>query len=194
MDHMDFSYAGAAPSIRVYDSNPHIDRYAIPRRASYVSSRSSATSSPMSIPNARESPPPPLPPPRHISELANGRDPGWQWGNSLNIGHNQLSEVKPGSSLLGYWSKRPEKSVQDEEQNALDFARRGSSTSTIKVEHDADVPMSEGDGSGSAGGLDYRFVTHMNLPIQFLLFNIFLVFFPLICLGKIFPKQESIKF
>ncbi|KAI9664482.1 MAG: hypothetical protein M1821_005928 [Bathelium mastoideum] len=153
---MDFSHAGAAPSIRVYDSNPHVDRYVIPRRASYVSSRSSATSSPMSIPNAAgraASPPPPLPPPRHI-EVTNGHDLGWQFGNSA-CDRNQPSEVKPGSSLLGHRVKRSEKSIKEEEQNGVDFARRGSSTSTIKVEHDSAMPMSEGEGSASLGGLDY---------------------------------------
>ena len=155
---MDFTHAGAAPSIRVYDSNPHVDRYAIPGRKSYGSSRSSTTSSPMSIPHARESPPPPLPPPRHITGLAAGHDPGWQWGNTSGFGQNQLSEVKPGSSLLGSWRKRPERASRDEDQNASDFARRDSSASTIKLENDVDVPMSDGEGNANSSGIDYRSV------------------------------------
>ncbi|KAL9097321.1 MAG: hypothetical protein Q9165_000748 [Trypethelium subeluteriae] len=112
----------------------------------------------MSIPqSSRESPPPPLPPPRHISGLTAGHDPGWSWGNPPGFGRNQLSEVKPGSSLWGDWpSRKPEKALHDEDQNGLEFARRGSSTSTVKLEHDSDLPMSDGDGSASSGGLDYR--------------------------------------
>lgn len=54
---------------------------------------------------AREQPPPPLPPPRHI-EVRGGQDPGWQWGNTnsprdTGFGGNRLATVKPGSSLYG---------------------------------------------------------------------------------------------
>ncbi|KAF2809553.1 uncharacterized protein BDZ99DRAFT_417544 [Mytilinidion resinicola] len=94
------SHATSTPSIRVYDSAPHHNRYSLPRRSSYA-----APGVPMAIPNARESPPPPLPPPRYIGELAEGQDPGWQWGNThspngAGFGRSSAS-VKPGSSLLG---------------------------------------------------------------------------------------------
>ncbi|CAG5182161.1 uncharacterized protein ALTATR162_LOCUS10022 [Alternaria atra] len=54
---------------------------------------------------AREEPPPPLPPPRHI-DLRSGQDPGWQWGNTnsprdTGFGGNRLATVRPGSSLYG---------------------------------------------------------------------------------------------
>ncbi|KAI4950555.1 hypothetical protein J4E91_004440 [Alternaria rosae] len=54
---------------------------------------------------AREQPPPPLPPPRHI-EVRGGQDPGWQWGNTnsprdTGFGGNRLATVRPGSSLYG---------------------------------------------------------------------------------------------
>jgi hypothetical protein len=53
----------------------------------------------MAIPNAREAPPPPLPPPRHIGEY--DQDLGWQYGNINRNGNAQYGSVKPGSSLLG---------------------------------------------------------------------------------------------
>jgi hypothetical protein len=58
----------------------------------------------MAIPRAREAPPPPLPPPRHIDGLYNGQDPGWKYGNGRQHDANangQYASVKPGSSLLG---------------------------------------------------------------------------------------------
>ncbi|KAI9714400.1 MAG: hypothetical protein M1820_000361 [Bogoriella megaspora] len=117
----------------------------------------------MSIPNARESPPPPLPPPRHISELSNGHDPGWQWGNNSGFGRTHSTEVKPGSSLLGFWPKRNEKFVHDEDSAGV-VLRRGSSvgsSSTVKLEHDFDPSddtgsIGEDNTSASSSALNYR--------------------------------------
>ncbi|KAH7058585.1 hypothetical protein B0J12DRAFT_367492 [Macrophomina phaseolina] len=126
---MDMSHATPTPSIRIYDSGAHHSHFAIPRRSS---SYASPTAIPMAIPNARDSPPPPLPPPRYISELSDGQDPGWQWGNGPNsssFGKNAFGSVKPGSSLLGGQVKR-DQSVEEGERGS--WARRGSSLSTVK--------------------------------------------------------------
>lgn len=135
---MDLSHATSTPSIRIYDSGPQ-SHYSLPRRSSSYAS-TSTSSVPMAIPNARESPPPPLPPPRYISELSDGHDPGWQWGNSPDgpgFGRSAFGSVKPGSSLLG-GRRSSEQTKQDKplehvERPGLHSARRGSSMSTIKV-------------------------------------------------------------
>jgi hypothetical protein len=89
----------------------------------------------MSIPNARDPVPPPLPPPRHLADIADGNGPdiAWQWANS-DWGQSMAS-VAPGSSLYGGSFART-MNMRDERP---EFLRRGSSTSTIKSPGDADV-------------------------------------------------------
>lgn len=53
----------------------------------------------MAIPNAREDPPPPLPPPRDIYLQDQSQDLGWKYGNSN--GNGSYGSVKEGSSLYG---------------------------------------------------------------------------------------------
>ncbi|KAI4258211.1 MAG: hypothetical protein L6R42_005230 [Xanthoria sp. 1 TBL-2021] len=69
----------------------------------------------MAVPNAHREEqyvPPPLPPPRHIEELAAGSDPGWRWGNSSNHGGfgggKFASSISSSSSLRGSWDSRME--------------------------------------------------------------------------------------
>lgn len=102
---MTMSSASSTPSIRVYESH----RYPLPhhRRPSIPSSAVA-----MAIPRAREEVPPPLPPPRHIEDLRNGQDPGWQWGNPNSprengFGGNRIAAVRPGSSLYGASASQP---------------------------------------------------------------------------------------
>lgn len=85
-----------APRINVFASGPHHGARAlhIPQNP-HNSSTTSA--SPMAIPNAREKPPPPLPPPRHVGSNQ-GEDIGWKYGNPSPA---SSATVKPGSSLLG---------------------------------------------------------------------------------------------
>ncbi|ESZ97100.1 hypothetical protein SBOR_2530 [Sclerotinia borealis F-4128] len=122
------------PEICVQDSH-HPDRYSdkyFEDQHAYQSALSSrfAAAGPMSIPNAREAPPPPLPPPRYIPDISeNGRgDIGWQWANQdrdINWG-GPVSSVPAGSSLYGSYARR--KSIPVERP---DIERRGSSNVTL---------------------------------------------------------------
>ncbi|KAF7946653.1 hypothetical protein EAE96_009645 [Botrytis aclada] len=149
------SFSTPLPQIHVQDSH-HPDRY--PDRYSdqhkYHSSNSSrAAAGPMSIPNARESPPPPLPPPKYIPDTDNGGDLGWQWANQnrdMDWGRN-VSSVPAGSSLYGSYSRN---SISDERP---DIGRRGSSNATITAHPSKDasnlaiaLPKDEGYSSLSA--------------------------------------------
>ncbi|KAL8879302.1 MAG: hypothetical protein Q9198_003059 [Flavoplaca austrocitrina] len=68
----------------------------------------------MAVPNAHREEqyvPPPLPPPRHMEDLAAGSDPGWRWGNSSNhggFGGKFASSTSTPSSLRGSWDSRME--------------------------------------------------------------------------------------
>lgn len=82
--------------------------------------------SPMSIPNAREYVPPPLPPPTHIPGLAgpNGFDSGWDLQNRDDDINLWGKAVTPGSSLYG-------SSVRRERIPERQELRRGSSSATV---------------------------------------------------------------
>jgi hypothetical protein len=103
------SHTSPTPAIRVFGSVPH-QHHGTARPLHHQSTQSSQHSSsarPMAIPNAREAPPPPLPPPRHIGEY--DQDLGWKYGNSRVEGNGSLryGSVKPGSSLLGGAGEAP---------------------------------------------------------------------------------------
>jgi hypothetical protein len=87
----------------------------------------------MAIPNAREAPPPPLPPPRYIGGLETGDDPGWKYGNSRHDanGKSRYASVKPGSSLLGGGQPNKEYSNSHIDQYDRRDSRRGSAMSTM---------------------------------------------------------------
>ena len=153
---MDMSHATSTPSIRIYDSGPVHSRYSLPRRSSYVS----APGIPMAIPNARESPPPPLPPPRYIGELSEGQDPGWQWGNSNNsssagFGRSSFVSIKPGSSLLGGGGQlRRDKPADHGERNGYGVvARRDGPISATKYPRDTEMSNESPDSDEDRGVL-----------------------------------------
>lgn len=125
----------ALPEIYIHESNQDHFRTSS-RSSSYNSGSSPATSAiPMSIPNSREFVPPPLPPPKHLDDIAdggnNGPDLAWKFGNTPSAtsdwGGSISSSVAPGSSLYGNPTSR--KSLLDDRP---DYFRRTSSTSTIK--------------------------------------------------------------
>jgi len=113
----------AVPEIYVQDSNPS-DRFRTYGKPTAYNSTSSPANipGPMSIPNAREPVPPPLPPPRHI-----GPDIAWQWANSHEV-NSWGRSVAPGSSLYGSYAS--EQGARDAHRES---PRRTSSTSTIKA-------------------------------------------------------------
>ena len=135
--------AFAPPEIRVQESNFSDRIRNMSRTGSYNANTAPANiPGPMSIPNARDPVPPPLPPPRHLADIEegghNGPDIAWQWGNSHedNDWGKRAASVALGSSLYGSFASG--KSIMDERP---DQNRRTSSTSTIK-------PLSGGDGKG----------------------------------------------
>lgn len=143
---MDIPHRGARPAlappeILVQDSNPS-DRFRnASRPRSYVpTSSNTSVPMPMSIPNARDPVPPPLPPPRHLADIAdggsNGRDIAWQWGNCQEDGEwgRHTPSVAPGSSLYGSFASR--KSITSDRP---DYDRRSSSTSTVTSMLEADT-------------------------------------------------------
>lgn len=120
----------------------------------------------MTIPNARESPPPPLPPPRHIGELNGIQGCAWQRGNGENgagVGGSSVAKVKQGSSLLNGTGQV--KRVNSEEHAEGDgVARHGTSLSTAKspdvaMDSDSQERSDEERGSQSRPSLaNYRYV------------------------------------
>lgn len=114
------------------------DRYQNSSRSkSYASGSHSNGYFGMPIPNVRnQSPPPPLPPPKHfdLEDTRDGREPdlGWQWSNAREYGSNWSRQssvsVAPGSSLNGTFAAIGKTA----EVERPDFERRSSSTSTVK--------------------------------------------------------------
>lgn len=116
----------STPSIRISQHRRH---HSPPEHAA-----SATGPSPMAIPHARESVPPPLPPPPYIPEISAGQDPGWQWGNDPNRSDfGRPAAVKPGSSLLGSGTReaRRDQELEGFSQHPFNDARRGSSISTV---------------------------------------------------------------
>ncbi|KAK4946279.1 hypothetical protein LTR66_014307, partial [Elasticomyces elasticus] len=126
----------------------------------------------MPIPSVRGSPPPPLPPPRHIDGMDSGQDPGWQWGNGANtLKSGKAVSVRPGSSLLGGGSQiqHARRESLNDTSNSVDQGRRGSSISTvIPSRKDTDMTedglsYSDEDGSSSRLSLNYRLQSEKQL-------------------------------
>ena len=84
---MNTSGVMSPPSILIHDiNNLNGSRNSSTRT---VAKPLSGSLGPMAVPNAHRDAqyvPPPLPPPRHIDDLAAGSDPGWRWGNLSNHG------------------------------------------------------------------------------------------------------------
>lgn len=129
------------PEIYVHDSGPH-DRYGTSSRSSSYGSAASTAPIPMSIPNSnsRDYVPPPLPPPKHIADIANGghtgQDIAWKWGNSQeDSGWGRPSpSVAPGSSLYGNFSSRGGSLMEDRSE-----VQRTNLSSNVKYTRDFDT-------------------------------------------------------
>lgn len=136
----------STPSIRISRDQFHGSE-SYPRYPPY------SAASPMAIPRSERHVPPPLPPPSFIPELSAGQDPGWRWGNDPNgADFGRPSSVKPGSSLLGRsaGSAKQGKELDITAQYPFYEARRGSSLSTVTLEHDHEM-HDEAPTQGMAG-------------------------------------------
>ncbi|KAL2073207.1 hypothetical protein VTL71DRAFT_10531 [Oculimacula yallundae] len=125
---------GDLPQIQVH--NPSSTRPRPSRAGSYNSESPTAPSSiPMSIPNVREFVPPPLPPPRHLADIAdgghNGPDIAWKWGNRHKDGNwgEFAPSIPQGSSLHGTSGSFLSRRGPPDEK--MDFQSRGSSISSM---------------------------------------------------------------
>ena len=134
---MDFTRVTSPPSIHVDDFNGQHGSYQPTSKPALMPFL--GTRAPMPIPNSRgEPPPPPLPPPPNMDDLTAGSDLGWKWGNMPGGGgfDNIGGSVSSQSSLRGHWDRRRE---GDGSSDRPDYARRGSSTTTIKSPPDVEV-------------------------------------------------------
>lgn len=140
---MDIFRATTTPAIQIHESRSDSpDSRHCSKSPSNNSSVSPSLPRPMTIPNARldELPPPPLPPPKYIEDLAHGFDPGWTWGNSKDefaSGSTKLAPIRQGSSLHGGYlhnttGPRPDAERPDTEMDLETSDRRGSSVSTLR--------------------------------------------------------------
>ncbi|KAK4992447.1 hypothetical protein LTR66_006284 [Elasticomyces elasticus] len=164
----------STPAIRIHDHGSYHrhHRYpSLPHRLPCYPSYP-ATARPMSIPSVRESPPPPLPPPRYMDDINPGQDPGWQWGNGADaVEFGKKVSLRPGSSLLGGGSQiQPARRESlDDTSNSVDQERRGSSISTvIPSRKDTDMRKdglshSDEDGSSSRLSSNYRLQSEKQL-------------------------------
>lgn len=129
----------SAPSIRIYN-----DTYG-PLSQRHRPSQPLPAAIPMAIPNAREDPPPPLPPPRYISGLATGQDPGAWWSNNrrgTDVERPYPPSAKSDYSMMGGVAARHRYSGDDGDQFDAAESRRSSQMSSTPVE--PDMQSSEG--------------------------------------------------
>jgi hypothetical protein len=117
---MDSSHSRSPPPSRPQAIGGHsFSSQRLPRHDSFLSSDASllfSKSAAMSIPNQRApSPPPPLPPPRFVHDIALGLDPGYHYSNSQSRGEFEakIGCDTPDSRLRQNWDR-----VKEE---ALDF-------------------------------------------------------------------------
>ena len=170
---MDHPRITSPPSIRIDFGHPY-PLHSPPNKSTLHSASTSkafaSSASPRPIPNSRmEIPPPPLPPPRYIEDLAVGRDPGWHWGNTAVSGTGGCEiasgTVSPGSSLRSAWDRRSDidEGIEDPEDH-----RRESSAPRYKSPHEGDMydymHRDEGYSSLSGSSLFQKSVQSFSLP------------------------------
>jgi hypothetical protein len=92
------------PSIQIHVPSSNVDRRSASRSSPYTTDHQhSRGPNPMPIPNARQEVPPPLPPPRYLSDLTpGGEDLAWEYANSpTSFDRKSYASINPSSSLLG---------------------------------------------------------------------------------------------
>ena len=137
---MDNSHITSPLPSHVYDFNPHGPQGPTRRSPTHASRPFGTPSGPMSIPNVRIAPPPPLPPPRN-PVIAAGNDLALQWANTLHTpGKGGTGSVPQSSSLHGgYRVKQEDRDFEGPGSGPGSF-RRGSSL-TIKSDMLPDTEM-----------------------------------------------------
>lgn len=141
---MDSTRVTSTPSILVHDHNGNHGRRRSTSRSAGLPSSSRPPGpmpAPMAIPNTRHDlPPPPLPPPRIIDDLIAGNDPGWTWGNdhSGGFGGKQSASMVAGQHFPKSWDRRMEDNKHPGRPERPQFARRESSTTTVRSPTDAE--------------------------------------------------------
>lgn len=136
---MDFSRVMSPPSILVHDHNGNHGRRRSTSRSAAMPF-SSRPVGPMAIPNTRHDlPPPPLPPPRHIEDLAAGSDPGWTWGNGPKGSFGKREPSEAGSNFPKSWTGKMEEDERKYQFPARrEFRREEDSSSIIRSPTDAE--------------------------------------------------------
>ena len=136
---MDIPRGPGTPSNRLRDSHiSHGSRHSSNRSTLSDARSMSLAPRPVAIPGVREiAPPPPLPPPTHLQDIAAGGDPGYYWGNlqkTGDVGIHETGSVSPGSSLCGNWGRNMKKENIKEESNneRPGYTRHESSASRIR--------------------------------------------------------------
>lgn len=101
-----------------------------PSHSPHASRNYPSGANPMSIPNSssRGSPPPPLPPPTFISQLAEGNDQGWRWANQGLRVEPSSRPVSPGTSA---WDRRGSHGHRPSISELSEPRQREGSTSTV---------------------------------------------------------------
>ena len=132
---MDIPRVKSPPSILV--NEPH-NQHGYPPTSKTAAMPFLGSRGPMQIPNAREPPPAPLPPPRYPDIYAAGRDLGYIFATRNNGGGAGKGggSVSPGSSLRGNWVPRREVDRMVEHQ---DYKRHENLVPVVKSPVDLDT-------------------------------------------------------
>ena len=131
---MDYRRAASPPSISIPSRGHAYSHHRSSNRVSHHSPHASRSYTrgiaPISIPNASRgpSPPPPLPPPTFLSDIAEGRDLAWQHANPS---WKAELEQRPASPRSKGWDRRDNSSYEEGHFELPEERQRSDSTSTI---------------------------------------------------------------
>lgn len=129
-------------------------------------------------PNVRQSPPPPLPPPRQVEELGQGQNPAWN--HQKEDSNTPTPVVKSGSSLLGGQQGKQGKLYTGPERS-IDFGRQTRMEDSPSSNQDTKTDASEQSQDrvpDLQALLEYKYVAlqrwrYLRLPCVLVLMNVF---------------------
>lgn len=158
---MDNSHSRSPPPTRPQAIGGHsYSSQRLPRHDSFMASDASlpfSKSAAMSIPNQRApSPPPPLPPPRFVHDIAVGLDPGYHYSNSQSREEfeSRIGCVSPDSRLRKSWAL-PKDEAMDFDQPDERESRRSPSIQDFHAMGHIDEGYHSLSGSSLAQRLAY---------------------------------------